>query len=463
MSTTGPVNWYRTVEDLKEFGQARPGYDANIYALNHAKTAAGFKNWRLDQFGSRVIQSPADVSLQAGRGLMYIDGRHGQSILVNDFADGYAINGWSPGPQSEGNCFDWDSAMVDENRTLKGPALDYRYWTRPAQVAVFRKNGKYFDVGKVARFEFNLVNQGIIPPGEYALEISVRDGAGKRTGFVKKSTVQVRGGDCFAQALGDLEITMDPTWHAGYISVEARLSADGKVVADGCEQILLKNRPSYAAEFTGLTGATLAWPAAKQALADANAAAADFKAELPSLQFVAAGMVPADDAVLDGLLKRVANDGTLLLVKFDKAWAAALLRKGILAQPVTAWGGRQTPHWLGNGWGYLDHFIGQQAIPGISTISTNAWEIPADPAGFYPFESAKPLSVYGLYMARPWLCRIPPKNPADNMPSLLVLLGAVERGKEKIVLQASYPVDAITPLADMLFFNILPMGCHGRW
>ena len=462
MSTTGPVNWYRTVEDLKEFGKSRPGYDANIYTMNHAKTADGFAKWRMNQFGSRVIQSPADVSLQAGRGMMYIDGRHGQSILVNNFADGYAINGWSPGPQSEGNFSDWDSAMVDENRILKGPAIDYGYWTRPAQIAIFRKNGKWFEVGKTARFEFHLVNQGIIPQGEYELEIGVRDGLGKRTAFAKKSTVHVLAGDCFAQALGDLEIQLDPAWHAGYITVEATLSAGGKSVANGCEQILLKNRPSFAPDLNGLTGATLEWPAAKQALADANSAAADFQANLPPLHFVAAGAVPPD-AALDNLLQRVEKDGTLLLVKFDKKWAAALLRKGVLAKPVTEWGGRQTPHWLGNGWGYLDHFIGKQAVPGGSVIGTNAWEIPADPTGFYPFESARPMSVYGLYMARPWLCRIPPKNPADNMPSMLVLIGAVDYGKGKIVLDATYPIAADSPLSDMLFFNILSMGCRGQW
>lgn len=56
------------------------------------------------------------------------------------------------------------------------------------------------------------------------------------------------------------------------------------------------------------------------------------------LRFIAAGTVP-DDATVTAMLDRVKHDGTLLLVKFDGAWAEVLLRKGLLSKPVTEWGG----------------------------------------------------------------------------------------------------------------------------
>ena len=63
---------------------------------------------------------------------------------------GFAINGWSGGPQLPDQ---WDSAICDEGRFLKGPSADYAYWTRDCQIAIQRGNGKYFKPGEA---EFTL-------------------------------------------------------------------------------------------------------------------------------------------------------------------------------------------------------------------------------------------------------------------------------------------------------------------
>ena len=59
----------------------------------------------------------------------------------------------------------------------------------------------------------------------------------------------------------------------------------------------------------------------------------------------------------------------------------------MLREKVTLWGGEQIPYWNGNGWGYIDYFMGNQATPGESTIGTDCWEISGDPHGFYPLTS----------------------------------------------------------------------------
>ena len=101
-SVTGPSNWYKVYNSIPAKGTKYPGYDSNIYKENHDKIASSFIKWRLGESGSGNIKTPEDVSLQAGRGMMYIHGRHAQSIMCNVLADGFALNGWSNGPQSQG-------------------------------------------------------------------------------------------------------------------------------------------------------------------------------------------------------------------------------------------------------------------------------------------------------------------------------------------------------------------------
>jgi len=457
ISTTGPGNWYLCAEMRRELKPDRPGYDLNIQTGNHDKLAAAFRDWNMDKAGGGTVRGPADISTVAGSGMLYMMGRHAQSVMANNSAEGYAINGWSSGPQSTGTGSDWDSAMCDEGRNLKGCPEYYRWWVRQAQIAMFRKNGKYFKPGDKALFEVNLINEGKISKGDCILQLRVTDGAGNATALREERKISVEGGDCFAQPLKPLNVTMDSSWRGGYITVHATLLRDGKPVADGAEQILLSNRPSFQPAFAAAPrrGAVCNWPAAKQALVEAGVAPLDFDSSVKiHIRFIAAGAVPDDTTVL-AMLDRVKRDGTLLLVKFDKAWAAVLLQKGILSKPVMEWGGHQSEGWDGNGWGYLEHFIGDQAVPGKTVIGTTGWEVPDHPTGFYPFASDKPMQVYGLYMARPMkFCRTV-KDPDAERRTLLVLAGAIRYGKGSILLHPGYPVDASNPFNDMLFFNML--------
>ncbi|KAA6342454.1 hypothetical protein EZS27_009784, partial [termite gut metagenome] len=147
---------------------------------------------------------------------------------------------------------------------------------------------------------------------------------------------------------------------------------------------------------------------------------------------------------LDNIADKVASSGTsAATIKCDSIWAEKLKTKGVLSTDVTEWGAKQTGHWKGNGFGYIDYFVGNTGIVNSQTISTTAWEVPGDPNGFYPFESDYLTHVYGAYVARP--------------DQIRVLIGIIDYGKGKIVLDPTYPVDDNHPLNDLLFYNLLKL------
>jgi hypothetical protein len=457
---TGPPNWYN-VAKLRSLS-GTPGYDENIYKPLHDDILDYFTRNNLPTNGSKVISSPSEVSTQAGRGLMYIDGRLGQVIMLSDAVDGYAINGWSAGPQAAEvipeEDFNWESAITDEARNLKGVASDFAYWVRDLQIAIIRQNGKYFKAGDKGAFDIHLINEGRLPAGSYNLSISVIDGVGNETTFQHDVSVDVKGGDIYAQQLIDsLLVPLDASYHAGHITIEGKLYDGSTVVADGAEQVLLQNRSSWNEDIAPYNIAVSSWAAAKTAIQDAGVTVVDFSTGSDKLDFICAAGMP--DASLSNMLNRVKNDGTTLIIKFTQEWADALLNAGLLSKNVTRWisGDTQTPWWNGNGWGYLDYYIGDQAVPSKSTIGTNSWEVPDDPQGFYPFESSYLQTAYGAHFARPDKFQYSPDLP-DDRHSTSVLIGAIQYGKGKVILDASYWVDDNHALNDMLFYNFIKHG-----
>ncbi len=448
-SVPGPINWYKTYEDILRSG--KEGYDTNIYTENHAKTKYGFDRWNLSE-SSQSIKTPEDVSVQSGRGMMYAHARHAQSILCNNTAEGYALNGWTPGPHSEGTNMDWSSAILDEGRNIKGPAEVFTYWTRTLQIALARKNGKYFEVGDTVTFESNLINHNHLAKGDYTLNYSIGDEV------IKSMVIAVEGGDCYAQSLEDISFITKADWKAGYITLTAELLKSGKVVADGSEQILLQNRATYAKDLEGLNIEVRQWDEAANALTEAGATLAKKDSDADIIVF---GNLSAKGLLgkyggnisnwdqMKNILKRV-EDGATLIVRFDDHWADVFYHLGVLSEEVTEWGGNQTGEWVGNGWGYLDGYV-------ESTIGTTSWEVSGDPKGFYPFESEYKMNGYGLYMCRPWLCKVPPIGfrRAEVQPTVAVTLASIEYGEGKIILNPCYWVDEDNAFCDMLFFNLV--------
>lgn len=436
---TGPNNNFAIKQQTKQLGDNRTGYDINGYNPLSDKIESYFNQNNLSETGSKLIQTPSDVTVQAGRGLMYIDGRLNQILMSNHSVDGYAINGWSSGantlPEGVGKVLEWYSSILDEGRNLKGPASDFNYWNRPLQVALFRSNGKYFKPNDTIKLEAYVINEGVLAQGDYDLQISLKDGKGKQTDFTFSKNVKILGEDTFSQKIfNDFSILIDDNWHAGYLTIEGKLFSGKTMVAKGTEQVLLQNRKSYTNEFNDVNIKVINWKAASKALKEAN-----YKNTEAEKSVLLAGSFPSNDELKELLAK--VKKGAHLVVRFDSIWAEKLYSSKILKEKVTQWGGKQILFWNGNGWGYIDHIIGDQAIPSKTTIGTNSWEAPGDPIGFAPFVSNFKQTSYGAWFARPDV--------------LLTLVGEISYGKGKITLLPSYPVDDNNAFNDLMFFSVI--------
>jgi beta-galactosidase len=421
------------------------GYDLNLFESQAKKTEEIFNRCRMKGKANGDIQSPEDLSKQAARGQYYIDGRLGQIIMLNNNADGYAINGWSPGPDMPD---EWSSALVDLNRNLNAPPEEMNYWNRELQIAILRTNGKYFLPGDTVRYNLHLINESKLPAGEYQLILRIKDGAGHYTGFQEKMPFKVEGGDVFAQKIREqYPVVMRSQWHPGYITLEAHLMKNDRVVADGAEQILLKNRNALIQQFKGIKATVLGWAGALKALQEVGVR---IQPAVSGKGLILLGKA-ATESELDQSLKAVKDNGANLVIALDSLLAVKLCQKGLLSDPIETWGGLQTEFWRGNGAGYIDRFGGNQAIASGGVINTRSWEATGNPAGFYPFRSTYPQKAYGLYFARHYKRnqRIPERN------NTLVLIGELEYGKGKILLNPCYPVDENSAFADLLFFNMV--------
>jgi hypothetical protein len=347
----------------------------------------------MSESGSGIIQSPGDIPRMTGGGKMYNDGRNAQNILSYDQVDGYAINAWSGGNGLEG-WSGWYSGIVDDGRNVKGDPAIYAYYIRPLQIVIQRKvkkdgvGGKTFDTSGKPAFKIKLINQGLLPKGEYTLKLKLKDGAGKyHDTYDYTMPVKVEGGNVYAQDINiNYVFTLNNSLRGGFISLEGKLyDRNNKEVADGAEQILLTNRSSFNDYFTGLTGEVYGWSAARTALENANMPVTDFNPGKASRFIVAADV--SEDATVSAMLSKVKNDGATLLIKCDSIWAEKLKTKGVLSTDVTEWGAKQTGHWKGNGFGYIDYFVGNTGIVNSQTISTTTWEVPGDPNGFIPLKA----------------------------------------------------------------------------
>lgn len=461
---TGPPNWYKAAEMQKDLNYR--GYDMNIYRPMADKLMEFYNAHDFPNTGSKNIQSPADLSVQAGKGLMYIDGRLEQIIMSNDLNDGFAINGWTSGPQLP---LVWESAILDEAHNLKGPGEEFSHWNKTNQVAIFRQNGKYFRPGDTIHFKICLINEAVLKQGIYQLDLCLKDGNGDVVKEFPAQNVEVPGGETFAQTLiKQFSIIAEKDWKAGYITLMASLSREDTQLCSGSEQVLLQNRQSYYDDFKDLKGLVFNWKPAEQAIKETGAMIESYHHSAGKVDYILGGTIVQNNGGLtyygpvrhdppptflwnttqsEDVLRRVKEDGTTLVLNFNEKWAAWLFEQGILSEVPLAFSHdkkMQTKYWDGNGWGYIDHFCGNQSIPAGTTIGTSGWEPPSNPAGFYPFSSEYPTKVYGAYF--------------ENGGKIRVLIGEVQYGNGSILLSRTYTVNADHAFNDMLFYNMILMS-----
>jgi hypothetical protein len=443
----GPSNWYKITEDAKELPAPKGSYDLSIYESMHNKIEDCFQRWNLKGSCGGAIQAEENVSKQAGRGLMYIDGRLCQVMSSYNGLDGFAINGWSSGPQAgthlkardpQRTYIDWDSAIVDEGRNLKGPAEDYAYYTRPLQVAIFRTNGKYFKPGEIVKLRVALINEAVLNQDTYSLRIRMRDESGRESVIKENELVDVRGNNVFSQEVCEIRTKIPDNFTHGHVSFCAELlDSKGVVITDGAEQVLFSNPKSLVGKIGKLQGANYQWKTAEEILRKAGANVQTFNINQEYDYIVAKEIKGGID--VRRVLEKVKN-GSKLIIEFDRDWANLLFQEGILKEEVSQWGCKQEGFWYGNGWGYISRYVGN-AIPSGGVIGTNGWQPSCDPQGFYPLVSDNKTTVDGLWFARHDVVR--------------VLNATIEYGKGKIILNPSYRLSKKDVLSTVIFYNMI--------
>lgn len=425
---------------LAEQGKVNKGYDYSMYVSQSEKLNDLFER---GCFGTdnQEIKTVFDITQLAGKGQYYTNGRLGQVIMTNDHSDGYAINGWSPGPDMPD---EWASAILDQNRNMNASGIEMSYWNRPLQVAIMRQNGKYFQAGDTVRLKICLINEGKLPKGAYLFQLRIRDGLGKEQWVSEQWPMQVAGGDTYAQViLPDYSFILQKNWNAGQVTVEGEILSNRQVVAEGKEQILFRNRSCQRERLQKASISVIGWPEAEKAMNDARIPLSSNPAVI-----LAGKNISGDE--LQQLLTKV-RAGTNLILQTDSLMGELVFQLGLLDKRIEAWGGLQTGHWNGNGSSYIETFVGNQSVPSGKSISTRSWEAQGDPKGFYPFSSKYPLRIHGLYVAHQFK-----RNPHfTDKNNVLVTYGEIKYGKGHILLNTSYWVDENTAFADWIFFNMI--------
>ena len=425
------------------------GYDLGMFRSLAEKAHDIFETSNIKSAEDGAIKSVNDLTRYAGQGQYYTNGRLEQVIMTGDFSDGFAINGWTPGPDMPD---EWASAMLDNNRNMNSYGENLSYWNRPLQIAITRMNGKYVSPGDTVRLNIFLINEAILQAGDYELGIKIKDGGGNLVKTIDGIGVNVIGGDTYAQTISKgYEFVPGEEWLSGYITIEGTLYKDGKAVTDGKEQVLLQNRRSQSERFRDRLIAVINWPEAEKALEQAGIRTSE-NTDGASAILLGTG---SDKAAWASALS-AAEQGTNLIMQIGEEDAASLLESGLINKPIEAWGGLQTPHWNGNGSSYIDTFCGDQVIYKSGILSTRSWEASGNPKGFYPFSSDHTTNIYGLYFAHQFSRN---SNFSDET-NLLVTYGEIEYGKGKILLDTSYWVDDNNAFTDLLFFNIINHYCN---
>lgn len=447
---SGPANSCEIVEDQKLNQKNGVGYNIDWHTKMNNMLNDYFYYYSISDVAAPTIKTPKDITKQMARGLMYSAGRVCQDMMACDYEDGFAFNGWGEGGD------DFTCGLLNGIRTPKGPVSDFSYWVRDLQVVIQRKNGKYFKIGDSAKFDISLINEQKIEKGNYTLDIKVNDDIGNMIAS-RSNQINVEAGDVYAQRLmKDFSVSFSKENKAGFITVSATLYKDKKFIATGKEQVLLQNRASFGNDIKHKNYAVTNWPEAKNAIEQAGGMVSDLASNFVDYIFASNDTICPLENVIDNILDKVKKEGTTLILKFDEQTANLLYNKGLLSEKVTLWRGKTikkegtAPHDF-NGWGYINKFAGDKSFPGRDIISTNSWECPGNPMGFYPFKSSYSVTSYGACLFRgPFL--------KWSTPDLTILLGQINYGKGKIILNPCYHVDENNAFTDLLFFNFIRMN-----
>ncbi|MBR6388855.1 MAG: hypothetical protein IKS15_01875 [Opitutales bacterium] len=189
----------------------------------------GYKNYIESKGLKKNFPSITGLITSMGDIMYYEHGRILENVRIADGAEIYVLNGYED--MKDDNL----SGAVDCYRNLKGSAELVARHMKPLAVAV-KAREKLGHVGDVNAFDLFVLNEYVLPAGEYKISASVRAPKGK----VKKlyeGTAKVSGGEKFSDlAAENIKVNLDSG--AGYYIITAELfGKDGKVVACGKDEM----------------------------------------------------------------------------------------------------------------------------------------------------------------------------------------------------------------------------------
>lgn len=156
-------------------------------------------------------------------------GRKIETIRLDNYADGYAINGW------ESQIVENHSGVVDCFRNIKGDTALIAWYNQPLYVAV-KVRKEVVEVNDKVITDFYIINEKNLT-GPYKLSIAVKDPVGKEI-FSKEVKTNIIGGDVYGQLIAEgIEIPSSAV--GGIYRIDVSLSDNaGNRKAVGREQFL---------------------------------------------------------------------------------------------------------------------------------------------------------------------------------------------------------------------------------
>jgi beta-galactosidase len=302
----------------------------------------GFTNYISSKGLQTYYPSLDSFTISTGNIAYFLHGRIIENARMNNYRDGYAINGWE--------CMKSDnhSGVVDQLRNLKGDAKLIADYTRPLYVAV-KSRQMIEHVGDQAHVDLFIVNENALAAGTYTLTLTVLKPSGA-TSQVYSGSAKVTGGDTFGELLMQ-NITFALDGGAGYYRLKARLLSGSSQVADGHEQILTVDWKSMTVPATGaIASNNTALTAFLNTTKGLNLP--QYSNSLGTLKYIVA--TGSGNFIRSDLLSRVNTGGTtLIIVDSANSWMSTLSSSGVVTGSVGTM--TQSQNWVGGGYFVRKH------------------------------------------------------------------------------------------------------------
>lgn len=197
------------LEKIKAALDASPnkGWDGGMY-LDWFNQFDGFLNRK-----NLRSSFPTVDALTVAMGNISIEhqGRKIEIIRLDNYTDGYAINGW------ESEIVENHSGVVDCFRNLKGDTALIAWYNQPLYVAV-KTRKQIVEIKDTVVTDFYIINEKNLT-GDFKLSITAKDPAGNEI-FRKEVPVTITGGDVFGQLIAAaIEIPASATGGMHHIEV----------------------------------------------------------------------------------------------------------------------------------------------------------------------------------------------------------------------------------------------------